>query len=135
MKKKRKTTLKNKKSAINKLLYGGMSDEEKTFRLYADKIKNGENIIIEEFKSFLDNVENPLLKDFRFDDSYPNTYTINEWAFLHSCPISVQDIFRNYKISYKRRNIYKKRLYNEEDYSILEAYVIIAEQEGLIRTL
>ncbi len=124
-----------KKTRKNKSFKQTGGDKER-FYYYANLIENQQKIDPTEFKQFLDSVENPLTTEFQFDSTTIDTYTINEWAFLHKAPYELQIIFLNYPVSFTHTAVYYPWFYARDvRHTILDAYVLASKYPALIREI
>ncbi len=121
-----------KKTRRNKKQKGGT----KSMEIYATMMQNKEYINADEFKAFLDNIPEPLIQDYSFDNT--NTkYTIVEWALLCGVDNTILNVFCNYKFNLSRRINYPfNKLYNK-DYpnSLIEAYILLTNHLPSIHAL
>lgn len=116
-----------------KKIIGG-NETEKKFREYALKIKNQEQILIEDFTAFLDSVKDPLKVVFDFNRT-GNLYTINEYALLHNASHDIHAAFWKYEVALNHLTDYSKLLDVKYPLTILEAYILHGSHSRNIRNI
>lgn len=109
---------------------------ENSIEIYAQQMKNKEQINVIELKACLEKELNPLKKLYSFDNS-ENKYTINEWALICGVEANVYDLFCDYEYDLTRRIEYPfDTMYNiKYKNSLLEAYLLKSNHLNSISTM
>lgn len=101
--------------------YGG--DSELAMREYASLLQTKSPINTSKFKDFLNSIKNPLKLQIAFDND-AKKYTINEYALIHNAGIEIHSLFRHYSVDLVHKVKYNFDLIPNEEYTILEAYIL-----------